>query len=254
MAHRAVKTGAPPICLWGCHPPVPAVTLRAFLLAGIVALCGLMAPRDAYAQRSPNDWIRTGTHPTRDGALASGREVRSAVSADVDGDGLADELVVVSAPNEHEPGSEYRRIGLVLVRHRTAGWVAEFVTEREEPWTEVSWGPRLASPDGTLVVVQHSSDPPDGPGVSWSYDLMRFGAGVDRAAVHLHGLPGEELRFTNQPDGTILVATTRRRYAVLQWDGVSMAVGPWRRGAGPSVTGAVTSERMPHPRRRQRHR
>jgi hypothetical protein len=231
---------------------VPVKSLWASAFAALVCSFG---PRVAGAQPAPDDWIRSGVHPTREATLARGREVRSAVSVDVDGDGRPDDLLVVVAPNAQEPDSDYRRVGLVVAYHRADGWASAFVTEREEPWTEVSWGPRLASPEGPLVVVQHSSEPPDGPGTSWSYDLMRFRPTGLHVALHFNGLPNEELRFSEPAAGTILVVSSRRRYSVIQWDGVSIAAGPWRRGIWRPSTGAgLPSEPTGSHRSRRTHR
>ncbi len=115
-------------------------------------------PHEAPTDAEDPDLVRAGVHPTLEGALAAGATAAHAGSADFDGDGRVDRMLVVTPrrdpyPYNHAPG-------LVLARAVVGGWRAAVVARDWQPWrtragadVDFRWMPPVVGRRGALLVV-----------------------------------------------------------------------------------------------------
>lgn len=184
----------------------------------------------------PAGYVQSGVFPSREQALAQGVKVLSAQRADLDHDGLGDELLLVHS------GAD----ALVVARHTEQGWRAWLVATAA-PGRTPRWKPPVWA--GRQVLLRYVVDVKDGQAASrfdYALDLLPLAVESPPAQVFLESTPSEHRpaarqtwRFLSLNDGSVLLETSDHRYRVLRVDHGALEASKWspRRPAVATVSG-----------------
>lgn len=192
-----------------------------------VACCGVVtliagaagaqpSAADEYQRQMAACYVNPIPARTAERSLAVGAAVRQVSgSVDVDLDGRAEELLLVS-PSEN--GDCPSSAALVVRRHTGNGWVSTFLDREEtgEHWTS-GWAPAVRSGNTVFVrVVKHCDRDDIGADSEELFVARSGGAMVSVASLNLPG--AGRLQYSPAPgDGLIVVASNGRRVQ-LRWD------------------------------------
>jgi hypothetical protein len=179
---------------------------------------------------SAEHWVRPGVHQTLAASIAARRRIARSIQVDVDGDGVLEHLLTVSSPGGEDEG-------FVVARRRPDGWVATLLTNIvQEGFGLVDWRETLlAGQDRYIQLWQHYDRDIGGECVEHSrYILYRARAdgGFSRVyAGETSNCAQERWTLVPRPDGSILVASSDRRFRLLRWSErrAELAPGPWTR-------------------------
>ncbi len=169
------------------------------------------AATSAHAQRDAAHWIRTGTFPTRDAALASGIELDESHSVDLDRDGLADELLTLSS---HEDEGQ----ALVIARHDTAGWHLGCVDCDAIGGADLWRQPPVTLPTGVVAVRAHEGRNDGRYNVN---QVILYWIAPGAAPVQVYDtLNGGDFRsLAALSDGSLVVTReSAPRFQILRWN------------------------------------
>lgn len=226
----------PGCALWLCSravraDPPDAGSLPAAADLGAAPDAGAAAPVGAAA---PPTYVRTGTYPAREQALAAGVKVVSAQKADLDHDGKPDELLQVRGAAD----------ALVVARQTEAGWrlwlVATAAPGRTPRWKPAVWA-------GKQVLLRYVVDIKEDDAWRFEYvlDLLPLSGAAPPTQVFAESTPGaarpaarQTWRFLPLHDGGVLLETSDHRYRLLR-------VVPGADPAAPSINVSRWSSARP---------
>ena len=171
---------------------------------------------DAYRRQLAACYVSPRPARTPENSLAFGASVRQVSgSVDVDLDGRAEELLLVSPS---EGGDCPSSAALVVRRHTGNGWVSTFLDREEtgEHWSS-GWAPAVRSGNTVFVRVVRHCDRDDIGADSEELFVARPGGAM--VSVALLNLPGAgRLQFTPAGGDGLDVLTARGRRVRLRWD------------------------------------
>ena len=178
--------------------------------APFMALSILVCSSSAMAQTNDAHWIRRGTFPTRNAALSAGIEVQDSTSADIDRDGMADDLLALSS-NDDEGQA------LVLARHDAAGWHLSCVDCGAVGGAD-SWRQTVILPTGVIAVRSHEGRG-DGANNVNELSLYWIAPGASPVQVYQTERGGDVGTIAAQPDGSLVInRNSAPRYQLLTWN------------------------------------
>jgi hypothetical protein len=206
--------------------PIPAR-----LLVAACALLGLAARSAAHADVHCEDWmrlcpshyVRPGTHPTRDGGLATDTTVSTVMPGDLDADGDVDEVLNVT--HTFPMGTESV---CVAALRQPQGWRLSVLFYAECLST-------VAVAGRAYVLIGQAggragSDPQQ-VDEGW-YELLRVASdGTPRTVWRGRSRSSRDrgLNFAAAPNDTITARDGEGWTLTLRWNGSEFTAGPWER-------------------------